>query len=61
MVLVILLGLLLSACGGSNGQLADESGNTGQSTLVESIDQEERKYLSLTAVLWKTETVLHFR
>lgn len=40
---VILLGLLLSACGGSNDQLADKSGNTGQSTHVESIDQEEKE------------------
>ena len=43
MVPVILLSLLLSACGGNNGQLADESGNTGQSTPVENTDQEEKE------------------
>ncbi len=43
MVSVILLGLLLSACGGNNGQLADESDSTGQSTHVENIDQKEKE------------------
>ncbi len=43
MVPVILLSLLLSACGGSDGQLADESGNTEQSAHVENTDQEEKE------------------
>lgn len=43
MALVILLSLSLSACGGNKGQLADESGNTEQSTHVENTDQEEKE------------------
>lgn len=40
---VVLLGMLLSACGSDSGQSADESDNTGKDTYVENVSSEEKE------------------